>query len=381
MKRKVLLMVMAGALLLSCFGCKTATKEESATTDTVVQGDGNDTTGTSDLPQKVDQQDRPSGGNDSGQPSGGSGNSGSGDGSSSGDSSSGGSNDDQSSSGNGGSGDSSGSGDQSGDADDDTTETTEGNLKLMTYNIRYTDDPNGHSIDERAPRVKQIIEKHDPDVIGMMEVTVPWAEHLEADYADQYGVVVHYRSATNPEGLAILYKKDTVSMLNEGFFWLSETPDQESLSYDTTLPRICTWMQLKHKATGQIFVYYNLHLGGSEKANTGSYQQVAQDMEKYSQYPCFAGGDLNMLPQHSYNHFINNMDEARTTVSEGNDFLLPTYATGYPAVILPVTGSFPIDYIFHQETKAEAVSYEVDQSTIDGKWPSDHFPVICTYNI
>lgn len=43
--------------------------------------------------------------------------------------------------------------------------------KVITFNIRYTDDPNGNSIAERAPRLKKVIDGRDPDLIGFQECT------------------------------------------------------------------------------------------------------------------------------------------------------------------------------------------------------------------
>lgn len=258
------------------------------------------------------------------------------------------------------------------------------NLKLMAYNIRCANDPNGHSIDERAPRVKQIIAQNDPDVIGLEEVTPAWMTHLNADYQDRYSIIQYYRAAENREGLAILYKKEKYELVEEGFFWLSDTPDQESKGWDGDYYRICVWAKLKDKALGKTFVYYAVHLDGTDTCHLGSYRLIAREIEKNAKFPCFVGGDCNMrIGSAGYTAFLSSMDEARDLVSAPTSpSNTCTYAVGYPQIEAQKQDlNAIIDYIFHQENKAAAVDYQVDQTQVGGHWPSDHFPIICCYQI
>ncbi len=260
-------------------------------------------------------------------------------------------------------------------------EITEANLKIMSYNIRYTDDPNGHSIADRAPRVDTVIKNHAPDLVAMQEVVPAWTAHFEEKWKDSnYAFTYRYRSNKNPEGLAFLYNTDTLEMIKEDFFWLSDTPNKESKSYDSSLPRICHWAEFKHKATGSRFMYYNLHLGGTEEANIGSYNQVMREFEKNKKIACFTGGDLNMTPGASYNLFSDILDEARALVGKTPEVNWASFGAGYPdAPRVPNGHGNPIDIIYHQEEFAEAVSYQIDRPYFDGKAASDHYPVITTY--
>ena len=43
-------------------------------------------------------------------------------------------------------------------------------MRIISYNLRYTDDPDGHSIQERAPRILDIIKDYDPDIMGFQEL-------------------------------------------------------------------------------------------------------------------------------------------------------------------------------------------------------------------
>ena len=60
------------------------------------------------------------------------------------------------------------------------------NLKVVSFNIRYTDDPNGHSISERAPRLAETVDEVNPDIIGLQEFTPAWEEHIIKYFGKDY---------------------------------------------------------------------------------------------------------------------------------------------------------------------------------------------------
>lgn len=78
------------------------------------------------------------------------------------------------------------------------------------------------------------------------------------------------------------------------------------------------------------------------------------------------------------------MDEARNIVPKpATEPGTPTVPGGYPN---PGSGNgegdqMMLDYIFHQEEKAQAVDYYVDRTRINGYFPSDHYAVVCCYQI
>src|SRR5690606_18485476 len=58
---------------------------------------------------------------------------------------------------------------------------------------------------------------------------------------------------------AILYKKAQFEVLDQGVFWLSETPHAPSIGWDATDTRICSWAKLQDRATGQAFYFFSAH--------------------------------------------------------------------------------------------------------------------------
>ena len=49
-------------------------------------------------------------------------------------------------------------------------------MKVVTFNLRCGNDPNGNSIEERAPRLKAVMDRYDADLVGFQEVTPAWMD-------------------------------------------------------------------------------------------------------------------------------------------------------------------------------------------------------------
>lgn len=91
-------------------------------------------------------------------------------------------------------------------------------MKIVTYNLRYQDDENGNSIDQRAPRLKQVLSAYDADVMGFQEVTPGWLLHLERDYGEAYEIFSRYRGGAGLEAVPILWKKARFVCVDRGTF-------------------------------------------------------------------------------------------------------------------------------------------------------------------
>ena len=52
-------------------------------------------------------------------------------------------------------------------------------IDFVSLNVRCCDDPNGNSIEERAPRLKQILAPLFADVITLQEIRPKWVPEIE----------------------------------------------------------------------------------------------------------------------------------------------------------------------------------------------------------
>lgn len=148
-------------------------------------------------------------------------------------------------------------------------ENTEGldlNLKILSQNVRYADDDSG-TVAQRTTRLRALIEEHQPDLIGTQEVTFEWYMYLRT--LKEYAIVGcsrNGRGESTGEWSAIMYKKDRFVLLDSDTFWLTETPDEVSMTEGAKCRRICTWAELFDRYTGETVIMTNTHLDHSTDA-------------------------------------------------------------------------------------------------------------------
>ncbi|OAV74318.1 hypothetical protein Barb7_02195 [Bacteroidales bacterium Barb7] len=117
-------------------------------------------------------------------------------------------------------------------------------LTVATYNIRYDsqeDAEKGNGWKQRCPFICQQIRFNDFDIFGAQEV-------LHNQLADMLNALPGYAfigvgrddGATAGEYAPIFYKKEVLTLLRSGHFWLSEVTDSPNNGWDAALPRICT---------------------------------------------------------------------------------------------------------------------------------------------
>lgn len=238
-------------------------------------------------------------------------------------------------------------------------------LKLISFNIRYGDDPDGNSIVERAPRLAEITKRYDADIIGFQEFTVPWEEQIEKFYPE-YEMFLKYRSVKELEAAPILWKKGKFELLDKGYFWLSDTPEVESRGWDELYNcwRMCEYVILKHIESGKVFTHMNTHYGFGDKGQVDSSKLIYEYAGKISQNPTFITGDFNMRPTSlGYAEMVKHFTDVNAvTVNDRR-----TTYHGYGKV-----DNEHIDYCFIND-QIKPKSLKIIDETIDGKYPTDHY--------
>lgn len=238
-------------------------------------------------------------------------------------------------------------------------------LKAVTFNIRCCDDGEGYLIPERAPRLKQVLESVDADVIGFQEARGAWENILEADYSERYHIFLQHRG--DDESSPILWKKDRFNLIKKGCFWLSDTPEEMSRGWDELYNcyRICMYAILEDKKTGKRFNFMNTHYGFGDKCQTDSSKLLYQYSRSLSDYPTFITGDFNMRPDTpGYAELVKHFTDVNAATLQ---YTGTTYH-GYH----PETVDAHIDYCFIDNSITPLKTVLLDD-TFDGKYVSDHF--------
>ena len=253
--------------------------------------------------------------------------------------------------------------------------TLEQTVKVMTYNI-YMGGTGEKAPENRAPLIKQNVEKYDPDSFGMQEVTEEWYERLKGMFPDYGYIGVGRDKDLGGEASPIFYKKDRYELVDGGTFWLSKTPEKPSKGWDAMFNRVCTYAVLKDKETGFTYAHFNAHFDHlgviarqeSVAVVTKKVAEIAPDM------PVVFTGDLNEnMESDMYSSVIASgfRDSRVLSGSEDSDGTFHGYSD-------LTTKELPIDFIFVNDYAKSVESYTVDREKLNGIYPSDHHAVAST---
>ncbi len=207
--------------------------------------------------------------------------------------------------------------------------------------------------------------------MGFQEITEALLEKcLLVYFSDDYDYVSQWRAEGRKEGLPIFWKKDKFSLVDHGFFWLSETPNKESMGWDAEYPRLTSWVKLRVKATGKEFLFYNTHYDFSGRCHLNSSDVILQQVraqEGFTKYGVILAGDMNMLPW-TVGYLLLT---AKGELQDINAALQNDNTSTFNGFEKEGTG-YIIDYCFYSPAKMLPLHYEVMPGKVDGEWVSDH---------
>lgn len=189
-------------------------------------------------------------------------------------------------------------------------------VRWCTFNIRCiagVDNEIGCGWDVRKDNVAQYVLDNKIDVVGMQEVTFKQLTDLR-ERLQGYDYVGVGRTDGKEKGefSPVFFRADKYEPLEKGNFWLSETPDVAgSKGWDAALERIASYVKLKDKATGKIFMAVNTHFDhvGVTARKESAKLIMRKIQEIVGNRPAVVTGDFN----------ITEDDEAYTTMVT-NDF-------------------------------------------------------------
>lgn len=242
-------------------------------------------------------------------------------------------------------------------------------IKAISFNIRFCDDPNGHSIAERAPRLGCVISKYSPDIIGLQEYNPNWEPYIAAHFGSEYGMFLKYRNNTvDIEASPILWRKNKFDCVKTGYFWLSDTPEVESRGWDELCScyRMCVYTILKEKSTGMRFTVMNTHFGFGDRGQLASVELIYRYSKQISSFPTFILGDFNMTPASpAYAAMTGKFTDVNARTANDLSITFHNYA---PHIL----SDQHIDYCFADST-VTPIKQKILKESFDGKYTSDHF--------
>jgi endonuclease/exonuclease/phosphatase family metal-dependent hydrolase len=255
-------------------------------------------------------------------------------------------------------------------------------LRVMTFNIRYDNPADGEDgWTNRRAKVASMIRFHGADVVGLQEA-------LRTQIADLEAALPHFgwfgtgRSAERDgEHCAVFYRRDRLEVLAESTFWLSETPEAAgSRGWDAALPRIATWAKLKDRRTGAVFHLFNTHLDHrGEAARRESARLLLRKVAEIAgpDGPVVVTGDFNATPDSEPYRILTTGAGARGALVDAMHASScphhgPTSSwNGFKAI----EPGRRIDFVLVRPPVG-VLQHGILSDTFDGRFPSDHLPVM-----
>ena len=267
-------------------------------------------------------------------------------------------------------------------------------IKVMSYNIRTADSPEGLWVRERVDYLTELIKEKLPDVMGFQECDNVWnpalkkwgnEKFLDEDGNPIYDNTYNYRPYdfnTTNEGDGIFWKTAKFDLIDSGFCFLPY-PDKKHIDRNGNFQGM-NWVKLKVKKTGKVFYYINTHLSLEPTVRLQQTKIIADicaaDEPIYDSVrisndaPMFVTGDFNMS--------ANSMEYAAIAAHFGDANIdmdtEPTVSMGH-------WWKSVIDFCFYDRVNTYPVSYNVlreivvDDDTSDNTSSSNKFTFTTDY--
>lgn len=251
-------------------------------------------------------------------------------------------------------------------------------LRVMSFNVRYPAKSDGANVwENRRDLMVDTIRKHKPHVFGTQELFQLQGDFIVEKLAEYAWFGISRRGDHTDEHMGVFYRKDRLELLDSGNYWLSETPETAgSSSWNMSLPRMVTWGVFKDKKSGRTFRFLNTHFPHrreDEDARTRCARLIAERVAKLPKNETVVlTGDFN-----------TGMDSEahRTLATVLTDPWRPEpdRPRGTFHGFSGKPGPARIDWILYRG-RLKPKSVETITDNVDGRYPSDHFPVIAVFD-
>ena len=248
-------------------------------------------------------------------------------------------------------------------------------VTVMSCNLRYFNlftDKGERNWFYRAGLIVDDIVSQAPGVIGFQEAT-QWQYNYLKDVLQGYDSVITYRDKMiNSEGCPVFYNTSLYTLVDKGSFWLSETPEVMSKDWGSACYRICSYVILTDKATDKDFIVFNIHLDHvSDEARIKGIGVILDKIARFGSLPSVIMGDFNAAEgSETYTKVTENFIDAAYAATNSSGLVYTYHNWGNQERFVR------IDYFMLSKTGFVVNRYEVLSSIHDGKYSSDHCPIV-----
>ena len=257
-------------------------------------------------------------------------------------------------------------------------------VKVMSFNIRFgtANDGDNHWL-KRRDLVVETIQISAPDLLGVQE-SLKFQHEFIGERVPGYTFVGRGREKEPEAGefCGIFFRNDRFELVEDGHFWLSENPDEPgSRSWDSSLPRMVSWVRLKDRSSGnRELVFANTHFDhrGPLAREKSAMVIQRQLLDRHEGLPIVLCGDFNTGEGTApYKALVSPATDVRTKP------LIDSFRAFNPQ---PGEGEGTfggwqdqrtgarIDWIL-QTGNWKTLDARINRLNDGGRFPSDHFPV------
>lgn len=249
-------------------------------------------------------------------------------------------------------------------------------LRVMSYNIRFDNPEDGaNTWSNRRDFLVEQVHKTNPDILGIQESLPAQVTYLVGKLTGYGHAGIGRDENGSGESTTILFRRERFEITESHTFWLSDTPQHLSKGWDAAIRRICTYAKLIDRKTGQEMLVLNTHFDhvGVEARKKSAELILLKIAELNTQnHPVILLGDFNATPDSEPIKLLKGkMTEARVVAANVKRPQLGSFNafdSSKPADRL-------IDHIFIS-SDLKVSNYEMLVESREGRYPSDHFPVV-----
>ncbi|NUB44230.1 endonuclease/exonuclease/phosphatase family protein [Fertoebacter nigrum] len=263
-----------------------------------------------------------------------------------------------------------------------------GTLRLATQNVHYIllRKPTGAwslaDWEGRKGALDDAFKALDADAVAFQEMesfaggddgSVNLARDFLLDQNPGYAAAASGDWRTFPPTQPIFYRHDALRLLDQGWFFFSDTPDViYSRTFDGSYPAFASWAQFAPAQGGPAFHVFNVHFEYKSRSNRQrSAALVAERIASLAAGgPVFLLGDLNALA---------GSRTADILAGAGLQFAPVRGATYHFNRGINLFGA--IDHIAASAGLLPVGAPVVVRSRFRGVWPSDHYPVLGDFRL
>lgn len=264
-------------------------------------------------------------------------------------------------------------------------------LRVMTFNIRGFYHPGDGANEWRHREALHFatLRRCAPDLIGLQEAQTGNLKAYHRELTDYHWAAwPQYGDAPPHEWPAIFWRPDRLRPLDSGGFWLSETPERHSRSWNTDCIRSAAWVRFRCVQSGAIIVHLNTHLDHrSEQARVEGARLIIERVAGMTAdgAATILTGDFNTTPaSETYALFAAaGYEDAHVAAGNSADPYESYTNHGWRGYPFDRADDTPqrIDWILTRGAVLHTTSCEIVRDAAPPVYPSDHYPVLAEIEV